>query len=89
MKRTDDLDSGSSDLPIELRIVEVSPPIPHGVFCASPKTSAQDAEELRRALLSFDVRGAVGRSTLSKILPITGFARADPSAFDELAREAR
>ena len=69
------------------RILQVSPPLPNGVFCASPRLDSDLVAKLRSALLSFDIERELGRKTLSKVLPITGFAPVEMATFEDIDHE--
>lgn len=71
----------------KVRIIAVSSSLPNGVFCASSDLSADLVDSLRQALLDFDVRAMLGQEALSKMVPLTGFARVPDDAFDALAHE--
>jgi ABC-type phosphate/phosphonate transport system substrate-binding protein len=70
-----------------VRILKISPPIPHGVYCAGSHVPAALARRLRRALLSFDVQRELGRKVLSDTLRFSGFDKPDEQAFRSLAAE--
>lgn len=71
----------------EFRILQVSSPLPNGVFCAGSQMPSGLVKQIRKALLAFDIERETGRKTLSDVLPVTGFARVESHAFEDLARE--
>jgi phosphate/phosphite/phosphonate ABC transporter binding protein len=70
-----------------VRILKISEPLPHGVYCATPKLDSKAAFRLREALLSVDMQKIVGRPLLSKVVAISGFAPVEEAGYAALARE--
>ncbi|MCA9670288.1 MAG: phosphate/phosphite/phosphonate ABC transporter substrate-binding protein, partial [Myxococcales bacterium] len=70
-----------------VRILKISQPIPHGVFCAGSHVPRAVARRIRAALLGFDVQRELGRKVLSDTLRFSGFDKPDAKAFASLAAE--
>ena len=70
----------------KLRIVEKSPPLPQGIYCASSRLPTDLVDRLREALLDLDVRREFGRPWLDKDFRLIGYA---PVALRDLEAFAR
>jgi serine/threonine-protein kinase len=68
--------SGAPNIGLEssrLRIISVSGEVPLDVVCASSKVPARTADQMKRALLSFQPARDVGQKAMSKLIRINGF----------------
>lgn len=82
------LSARDNNIPIaRVRILQVSDPVPHGVYCALPSFDRKLAGRLRDVLLAMDLQKTLGRPLLSKAMPISGYAPVDEKAFADLQHE--
>jgi ABC-type phosphate/phosphonate transport system substrate-binding protein len=72
-----------------VRILLISPTLPHGAYCASSRVPKRLAQQLQRLLLDLNVEQEFGREALGNDLAITGFDPVDLTAFTELEREVQ
>jgi phosphonate transport system substrate-binding protein len=65
-----------------LRVLAVTGRLPYDATASSPSFPEADAERLRQALITLDVRREFGVSILGKTLRIGGYVAGDDSMFD-------
>ena len=73
--------------PEDLRVLAVSPPLPHGVYVASSRLPEALVEKVRATLLGLDLKKELGRGQLGQHLQRTAFRKVEQRAFEELDQE--